>query len=116
LSAYALVIGNVTFAMVVCILNWISLAKHLEYQQEIIKTFVIPTVSAGLMGVAAFFTYQGLKLLTGSNTISTLLAILVAILVYLVLLIFLRGVDEDELSYMPKGAVIIRLLKRLHLL
>ncbi|MDF2943690.1 MAG: hypothetical protein K0S01_2548 [Herbinix sp.] len=116
LSAYALVIGNVTFALVVCILNWVSIAKHLEYQQEIIKTFIIPTVSAGLMGVAAFFTYQGMKLLTNSNIVSSLVAILIAILVYFILLIFLRGVDEEELSFIPKGGTIIQILKRLHLL
>jgi stage V sporulation protein B len=116
LSTYALVIGNVTFAMVVCILNWISIAKHLDYQQEIIKTFVIPTVSAGLMGVITYFTYQGLYLLSGSNRLSVIIAILVAILVYLLLLVFLKGVEEEELASVPKGATIIRVLKRLHLL
>lgn len=116
LSTYALVIGNVTFAMVVCILNWISIAKYLDYQQEIIKTFVIPTVSSGLMGVITYFVYQGLYVLTGSNSLSTLIAILVAILVYLLLLVFLKGVEEDELASIPKGGTIIRILKRLHLL
>jgi stage V sporulation protein B len=116
LSAYALVIGNVTFAMVVCILNWISIAKYLDYQQEIIKTFVIPTVSSGLMGIITYFVYQGLYLLTESNSLSTLIAILVAILVYLLLLVFLKGVEEDELASIPKGGTIIRILKRLHLL
>jgi stage V sporulation protein B len=116
LSAYALVIGNVTFAMVVCILNWISIAKYLDYQQEIIKTFVIPTVSSGLMGIITYFVYQGLYLLTDSNSLSTLIAILVAILVYLLLLVFLKGVEEDELASIPKGGTIIRILKRLHLL
>jgi stage V sporulation protein B len=116
LSTYALVIGNVTFAMVVCILNWISIAKYLDYQQEIIKTFVIPTVSSGLMGVITYFVYQGLYLLTDSNMLSTMIAILVAIFVYLLLLVFLKGVEEDELASIPKGGTIIRILKRLHLL
>lgn len=116
LSTYALVIGNVTFPLVVCILNWLSIEKYLKYQQEVIKTFVIPFVSAGLMGVAAYFTYYGLDQLSGSLILSTVVAILVAIVLYGVLLIFLRGVNEEELSFIPKGGSIVRLLKKMHLL
>jgi len=116
LSTYALVIGNVSFALVVCILNWISIEKYLNYRQEIIKTFVIPAVSAGLMGVAAFLTYKGLYLWTGNNTLATLLSMLNAVIVYLALLIFMKGVEEDELEFLPKGKSIIRVLRRLHLL
>lgn len=116
LSTYALVIGNVTFPLVVCILNWIAIERHLNYQQEIIKTFIIPTVSAGLMGVLAFFVYYGLHMLSGSNVLSTILSILVAVVVYFMLLVFLRGVNEEELTSIPKGHVIIKVLKKLHLL
>ncbi|MDF2539435.1 MAG: hypothetical protein K0S76_2456 [Herbinix sp.] len=114
LSAYALVIGNVTFALVVTILNWISIEKYLDYKQEIMKTFVIPTVSAGMMGVVAFLTYEGLYLWTGSNALSTLLAILNSIIVYLTLLLFMKGVEDEELESLP--GPIIRILRKLRLL
>ena len=116
LSTYALVIGNVTFPLGVCILNWLSVEKHLHYRQEIIKTFAIPFVSAGLMGVATYFTYLGLDKWTGINLISTIVAILVAVLVYFALLIFLRGVNEHELEFLPKGPKIVKILKKMHLL
>jgi stage V sporulation protein B len=116
LSGYSLVIGNVTFAMVVCILNWISIEKYLEYKQEIIKTFVIPTVSAGLMGTAIYFLHLGLHKWTGSNTFSTLVAFLVAIIIYFALLIFMKGVEEEELENIPKGEVIIHFLRWAHIL
>lgn len=116
LSAYALVIGNVSFALVVCILNWLCIEKYMNYHQEIIKTFVIPFVSAGLMGVATYFTYKGIMILAENNTIATLIAILVAVIVYFVLLIFLRGLDEEELEFLPMGRKLTRMLKKLHLL
>ncbi len=116
LSAYALVIGNVSFALVVCILNWLAIEKYLNYRQEILRTFLIPTVSAGLMGVAAYFIYQGMESLTGSNLLSTIVAIVISIVIYFVLLIFMKGVDEDELTSLPKSKAIIRILKKLHLL
>lgn len=116
MSTYALVIGNVTFPMVVCILNWIAIAKYLNYQQEIVKTFLIPTVSAGLMGVITYFVYQGMIYLSGYVLISTIVSILIAVIAYFALLILMKGVDEQELAFLPRSGGIIRLLKKLHML
>ena len=115
-SIYALVIGNVTFAFVVCVLNWRSVAKHLNYKQEIVRTFLIPTACSAIMGILAFFTYEGIYRLIGSNAISTLAAVLVAITVYSVLLLVLKGVTEDELYDMPLGRTLVRLANKLHIL
>lgn len=116
LSTYALVIGNVSFALVVCILNWLSIERYLDYHQELIKTFVIPTVSAGLMGVAVYFTYAGLMALSRNNLIATSAAIVVAVIIYFLLLIFLKGIKEEELEFLPKGGGLIQILKKVHLL
>lgn len=116
LSTYSLVIGNVTFALVVCILNWISVEKYLNYKQEILTTFVIPTVSAGLMGVATYFIHFGLHKWTGSNTFATFVSLMAAIVIYFALLIFMKGVSEEELNHLPKGELIIRFLRWAHIL
>lgn len=116
LSTYALVMGNVTFALVVCILNWLSIEKYLDYHQEIIKTFVLPTVSSLIMGVATYFTYKGMMALLGINAVAIFVSMFTAVIVYFGLLIFLRGIEEDELTSMPKGGAIVRILKKLHML
>ncbi|MDF2541122.1 MAG: hypothetical protein K0S47_840 [Herbinix sp.] len=116
LSTYALVIGNVTFAMVVSLLNWFSVAKYLNYKQELIRTFLIPTISAGFMGLATYFGYQGILFISDSNLVATLASIVIAILVYFIFMVFMKGIDEDELQFLPKGYFIIRLLRKLHLL
>lgn len=116
LSTYALVIGNVSFALVVCVLNWISIEKYLNYKQEILKTFVIPTVSAGLMGIATYLIHFGLHRWTGSNTFSTMVSLVAAVVIYFALLIFLKGISEEELENLPKGELIIRFLRWAHIL
>ena len=116
LSTYALVIGNVTFALVVCILNWISMEKYLNYKQEILKTFVIPTVSAGLMGIITYLLHFGLHKWTGSNTFATMVSLVAAVVIYFALLIFMKGVSEEELENLPKGELIIRFLRWAHIL
>ncbi|NLP35658.1 MAG: oligosaccharide flippase family protein [Clostridiales bacterium] len=116
LSTYALVIGNVIFALVVSILNWFSLEKYLNYQQEIVKTFVIPTVSAGLMGIAAYLICNGFIKWMGNILIPLLITIPISVVLYFSLLIFMKGLDESELEQVPKGEKIIRILHKLRLL
>jgi stage V sporulation protein B len=116
LGTYSLIIGNVTFALVACVLNRWSLQKHLGYRQEKLKTFVIPLVSSGLMGVVAHFSYMYFYGLFRKNIIALLAAILIAMVVYFLLLIFLHGLEEEELEILPKGGTLVRILKKLHLL
>ncbi|MGF7143971.1 stage V sporulation protein B [Anaerotaenia torta] len=116
LSTYALVIGNVTFPLIVSILNWMAIGRYLNYRQELMKTFLIPALSAALMGAVTYFAYLGLRLWTGSMGLSTLLAVLLALLVYFTSLILLKGVNESELGFVPKSGGIIRILKKMRLL
>lgn len=116
LSTYGLVIGNVTFAMVTSILNWIAIEKYLNYRQEIVKTFLIPTISSVIMAIVVYFSYKGLMTLTGLNWLSTLISILVAIIIYLIAMLLLKGISEEEINSIPKGDTIVAILKKLRLL
>lgn len=116
MNSYALIIGNVTFPLVICILNWIAIEKHLDYRQEVFKTFVIPTICAVIMGGIAYISYQGIYMLISNNAVSTFLAIGLAVIVYFVLLILLKGVNEEEIIELPMGRKIVGLCKKLHLI
>lgn len=116
LGTYGLVLGNVTFALIVCILNWISIGKHLNYKQEIKKSFVIPAISSVIMGMITWLTYKGIYLLIESNLISMIISIIVALIVYFVALLILKGVDLDDLYSFPLGRTLSRIAIKLHLI
>ena len=80
-NVYGLVIGNVTFALVVCILNWHSIGKALHYRQEIKTSFLLPLLAASIMGAAAWGTYQGIFALTGLNSLAMLISVPLAMAV-----------------------------------
>ena len=115
-GVYGLVIGNVTFALIVCILNWFSIGKVLRYRQEVKTTFLLPRVASSIMGAAALGTYQGIFFLTHSNTISVIVSVLLAMAVYAILLALLRVVTEEELPEMPFGRKLLTLFRMLHLM
>jgi stage V sporulation protein B len=116
MGAYGLVIANVIFALVVCVLNWISLAKHLEYRQEVKKTFLFPLIAAAVMGVVAIISYQGIHSLIASNAFCVIISIMIAIFAYGITVIMLKTVDEEELLEMPKGGLILRISKKFHMM
>lgn len=113
---YAVVWANIFFALMMCILNSLSIARYMRYRQEILRTFIVPLVSAGVMGAVAYGAHVGLMSLSKNNTIATLVAILVAVPVYGVVLLLLKGIKEKELLGIPKGAFLVFIAKKLHLL
>lgn len=113
---YSVLIANILFGFCMCILNGLAIRRYLRYRQEIKKTFVLPVIAAGVMGVAAYGLYRGVYFISASNLVGTLIAIAAAIPVYGVLLIKLRCVDEVELYGMPGGGRLVLISHKLHLL
>lgn len=115
LNIYSVVYANIFFAFVICILNALSIRKHLHYRQELKKTFLIPLLSSAVMGVVVFGIQWLLNKLVG-NTVSTVIAILIGVIVYSVCLIKLKGIREREILELPKGRLMVAILKKCRIL
>lgn len=116
LHIFALIYGNIIFSFCMCVLNMRSLIKLIDYHLDIVKMCASTVIASVIMGAVTFFAYKGFVFLTHSNTLSTLIAIIIAVIVYAVVMILTRGVTEEELYLLPKGEAIVRLLYRMHLL
>ena len=115
MGIYGVLYANILFALFICILNARAIARFKRYRQEVKKTFLIPMVASAVMGAAAFGVYRAAYSIFG-NLISTGISVLVAVAVYFVLLILLKGVDAQELSSMPGGTRLSGLARKLHLM
>lgn len=115
MGIYGVLYANILFALFICILNARSIARFKRYRQEVKKTFLIPMVASAVMGAAAFGVYRAAYSAFG-NLISTGISVLVAVAVYFVLLILLKGVDAQELRSMPGGTRLSGLARKLHLM
>ena len=116
LHIFALIYGNIVFSFCMCVLNLRSLAKVVDYQLDIVKMAGSSIVASAIMGAVTFLVYKGCMYILHSNTISTLIAILLAVVIYAVLMIITHGMTEEELYAFPKGDAIVRFLYRMHLL
>ena len=83
--------------------------------QEQRQSFVIPAAASAVMGIAALVVHLLSELFVGEY-VATVIAILVAIVVYGAALVLCGGVSEEELLDMPKGATLVTLCRKLHLI
>lgn len=120
MGVYALVIGNVTFPLLVCILNWIAVAKTAKYTQELRTTFIIPTIASAVMGVLCLGVNKLFELIPGNHyfvtVISVLICIVIAIPIYFVVIFLLKGLTVEDLHDFPMGGRIARVAKKFRLL
>ena len=116
LNIFAVIWANTFFALLMCLLNGYGIYRHLGFRQEIKKTFLIPALSAGIMGVVVYVIYMVLQMTLKINAISTVVSIGVGAAAYFVLMLVLKGMDEDDLLSFPGGRKLIALGERLHLL
>ena len=90
--------------------------KAMNYKEKIAKTYIMPLFAAVIMGVAAGGVYYGMYTFVKRNLICLAAAIVVAVIVYFVVLIKIGGLTEKELKAMPKGTLLVRVAKKVHLM
>ena len=116
LNIYAVIFANAAFGLIMSFLNAVSIRKYVGYRQEIVKTFLIPGLAAGIMGVVVWAVYKGLLYLLRINAIATIISIIIGAIVYFALVLLLKGMGEEELRRLPKGHLLVKFAKKAHLL
>ena len=116
--------GNILCFGLCLLLDLIIISRVIPHRPRYLPIFVKPLIASALMGGAAWAVYGLLsRLLTTQtiggeavlswtgNAVSALAAILVAVAVYGALVVALRCLSREDLSLMPKGDKIARLLR-----
>lgn len=116
MGIFSMVYANILFAVFMSILNHHTIRKALGYRQEVKKTILLPTVASAFMGAGAFLVYRLIHMAVKSNALSTIAAILVAVVIYGVLLIKLKCLDEKELKSMPGGTKFLGIARKCRLM
>ncbi len=118
LGGMAIVWSYIFFGIVVCVLNNMAIHKHLNYHQEVKRTFLIPLVSSVIMSIVSKALYSLIYTVLGGGTFAMLLglviAVIVAVFIYFVVLLALKGLRERELLAFPKGYLLVKAARKLH--
>lgn len=113
LDIYAVMIANILFSVMCCILNDLSLKKYLGFKNEFKQTYAMPVLASAVMAVAAAAVCYGLHTLLKGMLIPLAIAVIVAIVLYLIAYVIFTRIPENEMRTFPMGTKLVRLLKLL---
>ena len=102
--------------LVAGVFDVIMLSRLTGTKFDFMGSFLKPVIGSIAMAAGTIASYQMFFQLIGSNTVATLLAICVAIAIYGLVMLLIRGIVEEDLRAVPGGGKLIRLLKRLRLI
>ncbi len=103
--------GTLTAYAVAAILDFIGVIKYTGTKFDYKLTFVKPFISAFVMGACAFGVYKLAHGMLG-NALSTVLAIGVGAIVYIVVALVIKTITPDEIEGMPKGKKIAKIVRK----
>lgn len=112
--------GNTICFTIVVIINYVALLKKTHIKINYMSVFFKPFIGAAFSGASAKLTYDiidlilpewklGVKSLT--NIIALILSILVAVFVYLIVMFFIQGFSKSDISSLPKGDKVLKVLE-----
>ncbi len=84
--------------------------------QEYRHTVVMPAMAAAVMGAVTWASYKGCYYVSHSNVLSMAVSVVLSVLVYFVALMKIGGFTEEQLTGFPKGRLLVKAAKKLHLL
>lgn len=98
---------------VAALINMYFIYKYIGYRMELVQ--LIKTIlAAAVMAVSVYFFYDMTMAQFGSNVLSTFGAVPVGCLVYLVVLLLIGGMLEEDIARIPMiGSYGIRVLRRI---
>ena len=101
--------------LVAAVFNLIMLTKTIRVKPYYGQILLKPTLCSIVMSLVCIGSYKVFRIFAG-NTISTLLAIIVAMAVYLVCMLLINGITENDLRSIPKGRTMAVMFKKMKLM
>lgn len=124
INIYGAIIGTVLCYLVSCLINYIWLIKISEVKVSLKSTFVKPLFCSVLCAVGAWSSHALLNKLflrvpfladggrLSADTLAALVAICIAVVVYVISLLCTGAIVEDDVKMLPKGEKIAKVLAK----
>lgn len=125
INVYGAVIGTILFYVVIVAFNMISLLRVSKVKVRWMSVFVKPLICASLCGITAFtsnallnriFPAGNTDSILNAGTFAMLISVGLAVIVYVISLLLLKGIAKEDVAVLPKGEKIAKTLEKYGLL
>lgn len=124
-NVYGAVAGTILFYVVIVACNLVSLIRVAKVKINWLSVFVKPFICAALCGVTAFasnallnkiFPADTSESIFNMGTVSVGISVVLAVIVYAISLLLIKGVAKEDVIVLPKGEKIAKTLEKYGLL
>lgn len=116
MGIYAVVLAMVVYALVMCVLNDRTLKKYLGYKNPWRSAYFVPILASIPMGIVAVVVYKLVYVVIGSNFISLIPSIALAMVVYFVGYLVVAKPKKEDLAALPGGTRLAQAAQKLKIL
>lgn len=104
-------VGTMACYIFVTVLSFYFLCKETKMIPNLVSVFIKPLLAGVSCAVAAYLSYSLLSYMISAK-VSTILALIISIIVYIVSLFLFKAVNAKDIAMLPKGEKIIKVLKK----
>ena len=115
-------IGSIVCYVIVVAINLYSIIKITGVKINFVSVFLKPFICSSISAAAAFITYtvfnrilgdfgNSERMLNGSS-VSLVIAVIFAVVAYVISLLLIKGISKDDLEMIPKGEKIAKKLEK----
>ena len=104
-------IGTFICYISITALDPIAMKRHISARPAIFKNIIRPGLASAIMGAATFMVYRVLSNAISSWKLACLLSLAFAVVLYAVLVVFLRCLTYEDCMLLPKGEKIAKILR-----
>ncbi len=114
-------IGSISCYIFIVVASLIILYRRAKIKPNLMTTFIKPLFASIMCALAAWATYGLLDRIIGSQSrlvgaLMTVVAIVVAIAVYTVVILLIKGMTKEDILMLPKGEKIVNILAKRNLI
>ena len=114
MNAYILVVGNIIFPLVICVLNERSLNRELHIHKDVKRTYIIPIIASLIMGIIVFLVYWIVDKFIGNTIVSVVVPLIIGVCSYFFFIFAFHCFSLEELYDLPMGRTIARFTGRFY--
>ena len=115
LSIIGLIIADLIFYAIIAFVSFIFISRAFQYTQEWFRTFVVTIIGALISALIGMLLNKVISPLVGKS-ISFVIVFVICSLLYIVILLSLKGYQEEELEVSPLGRFVLLLGRTFNLI
>lgn len=111
INVYGAEISSFVCQLIAFLISFLTLKKHLDIKLNFKNNIFKPVLATCIMGISAFGIYKLFENII-SGSIATIIAILIAIIVYVMCILIMKILSEEEIKMIPFGNKLYGILVR----